>query len=72
MNTMRNQITPRPEERLMSVSEVAELIGFTRKGVYGLVETRRIPFVRIGTRIRFIQSDVLAWLQQNRVPALED
>jgi excisionase family DNA binding protein len=52
---------------VMSAAEVGALIQFTRKGVYGLVEQRRIPFIRIGNRIRFLREDVLAWLRESRV-----
>jgi len=57
--------------RLLTVPEVAELLQLTRKGVYALVEARRIPFIRVSNRVRFCQTDVLRWLQENRVPALE-
>jgi excisionase family DNA binding protein len=58
--------------QLLTVPDVAALLRLTRKGIYGLVETRRIPHVRVGNRVRFIRADVLRWLEQNRVPALED
>lgn len=56
---------------LLTVEEVAELLRMTKKGIYALVEGRRIPFVKVSNRLRFIRSDVLGWLQENRVPALE-
>ena len=56
--------------QLLTVKEVARLLQFTEKGVYSLVENRRIPYVRISNRIRFLQSDVLEWLQENRVSAI--
>ena len=65
------------DEQLWRVEDVARYLGLTRKGVYGLVETRRIPFVRMpgrgrrGGPIRFVRSELLEWVQQNRVPALE-
>ena len=58
-------------DELLTVPEVAELLRFTVKGIYPLVEARRIPFVRISNRLRFCQTDVLAWLRENRVPSVE-
>jgi excisionase family DNA binding protein len=61
-------------DALWNVDEVARLLGFTRKGVYGLVESRRIPFVRLPARnrrggpIRFVPAEVLRWLEQNVSP----
>ena len=57
---------------LLTIPDVAALLRLTRKGIYGLVETRRIPHVRVDNRVRFIGADVLRWLEQNRVPALEN
>ncbi|MBK8170735.1 MAG: helix-turn-helix domain-containing protein [Sandaracinaceae bacterium] len=60
-----------PETELLTVDEVAALLRTTVKGVYYLVEHRRIPHLKLGRRIRFVRSDVLSWLEQNRVPSLE-
>lgn len=65
---------PDPEEpprRLMTVSEVADLLRLSPKGVYSLVERRCIPFVRISNRLRFSRRDVISWLEENRVPSQE-
>lgn len=58
-------------DSLLTVPEVAALLRLTRKGVYALIEARRIPFIRVSNRVRFCQSDVIRWLQENRVPASE-
>ena len=56
---------------LLTVPEAAALLRLTPKGVYALVEARRIPFVRVSNRVRFFREEVLSWLQENRVPAKE-
>jgi excisionase family DNA binding protein len=56
---------------LMTVKEVATLLRLSQKGVYSMVEARRIPFVRVSNRVRFVQADVLMWLRGNQVPASE-
>jgi excisionase family DNA binding protein len=56
---------------LLTVEEVADLLRLTKKGIYAMVEARRIPFVKISNRVRFLKSDVLDWLSENRVPTLE-
>lgn len=57
--------------RLLTVREIAELLRLTPKGIYALVSARRIPFVRVSNRVRFFEEDVLRWLEENRVPAVE-
>lgn len=56
---------------LLTVPEVAALLRLTVKGVYGLVEGRRIPHFKVGNRVRFDREDVVRWLSENRVPAME-
>lgn len=56
----------------MTVPEVAEMLRLSVKGIYSMVEARRIPFIRVSNRIRFDRDDVLTWLQENRVPAMEE
>jgi len=60
-----------PFQPLLTVDDVARLLQFTKKGVYSLVEHRRIPFIKISNRVRFSRADVLEWLRENRVPAME-
>ena len=54
-------------ERLLTVDDVAALLRLTPKGIYSMVSERRIPFVKVSNRLRFIRDDVLAWLHRNRV-----
>lgn len=62
-----------PDQRgapdLLTVREVAELLRLTPKGIYSLVEGRRIPFVKISNRVRFFHADIVEYLRKNRVPA---
>lgn len=59
---------PRPSE-LLTVTEVADWLRLTPKGIYALVEARRIPFVKISNRLRFFSGEIENWLRDNRVPA---
>jgi len=58
-------------EQLWSVRDVAHYLQLKPKGIYALVERREIPFVRVSNRLRFLRADVLAWVEENRVPASE-
>lgn len=59
------------EEKLLTVPEVAAMLRLTRKGIYSLIEARRIPFIRVSNRVRFCQGDVLRYVSENRVPSVE-
>jgi excisionase family DNA binding protein len=58
-------------DALLTVPEVADLLRLSVKAVYSLVETRRIPHVRVSNRLRFHRQEIYAWLDGNRVPAEE-
>ena len=54
---------------LLSMDQLAETLGVTRRHVRRLVDERRVPFLRVGRFIRFDPQQVATWLDSNRVPA---
>jgi len=71
MKQSLDNLYPTDCDQLLTVYEVAGLLRLTAKGVYSLVESRRIPFIRVSNRVRFVRADLLQWLRENRVPASE-
>ena len=55
---------------LMSITEVAELLGVSVRHVRRLVQQRRIPFFKWGHLLRFDPDEIEAWLQRCHVPPL--
>ena len=54
---------------LLTATEAAELIRLPRSSVYELARNRRIPFVRIGRRIRFVRTALVQWvIDEQSVP----
>jgi len=49
-------------ERLLTLEEVAALLRVHEKTVRRWLRCRRIPCVRIGSRVRFDQRDILRWI----------
>jgi excisionase family DNA binding protein len=49
-------------ERLLSVAEVAELLGTTERFPRRLIAERRIRFVRVGRHVRIPESAVLEFI----------
>ena len=54
--------------RLLTIDQVAEHLGTSRRHIRRLIAERRIPYVKVGRLIRFDPSEVAAWLDQNRRP----
>jgi len=61
-----NQTGRRP---LMSIAEVAELLGVTVRHVRRLVAERRVPFIKWGHLLRFDPDEIDAWIAQHHVGA---
>ena len=53
-------------DKLMTPAEVAELLGFAAGTILDWAEADRIPHFKIGTALRFRQSEVEAWLEEQR------
>jgi len=53
-------------ERLLTISEVAEMTGMAVGTLYHVVSQGRIPVVRLSKRcIRFRYSDLLEWIEMH-------
>ena len=62
---------PGPVElpKLLSIDELAETLGVTRRHVRRLVDERRMPFLKVGKFVRFDPAAISDWLDQSRVAA---
>lgn len=65
------------EQTILTIDEVASMLRVSKKTVYewtstrGIERLRRNPFpvLRIGSTIRFVREDVLAWINKQKVAA---
>jgi excisionase family DNA binding protein len=60
---------PAPLPQLLTMDQLAERLGVTRRHVRRLVDERRVPFLKVGRFIRFNPEQIAAWLDSLRVPA---
>jgi excisionase family DNA binding protein len=56
---------PVPEHTWLTLVELAELLHLTERHVRRLVAENRIPYTRVGARLRFNLARVQGWLEQN-------
>ncbi|MEV7017380.1 helix-turn-helix domain-containing protein [Streptomyces sp. NPDC093991] len=54
-------------ERLLTVQQVAELLGTSVRFPRRLIEERRITFVKVGRHVRIPESAVVAYIEANTV-----
>lgn len=56
-------------EALLTASVLGELLGFSASTIVDWAEAGKIPAFKIGGRWRFRESEVTAWLEEQRVVA---
>lgn len=56
-------------DRLLTVEEVAEMLGYSAGTVYNKVSRKEIPVVRMGRTIRFRLSAIRDWLEAQETAA---
>lgn len=48
---------------MLSVPDIAEVLGIARAGAYELVKSEGFPAIRIGSRIIVPKEDFIAWIK---------
>ena len=56
-------------ERLLKASEVARILNISRSLVYSLIQTGKIPHIRINQAVRVHQGDLNKFIEGNRTDA---
>ena len=58
-----------PDEKFLTVEELADLLKVSKKTIYRLTACKEIPFYRVGSGkkgIRFNLDEILEWLEEHR------
>jgi excisionase family DNA binding protein len=53
---------------LLSVPQVAQMLGIGTRMVYRLVDERRIEYIKIGKHLRFRPNVIFSYLNENTFP----
>ncbi|MBI2837090.1 MAG: helix-turn-helix domain-containing protein [Acidobacteria bacterium] len=59
-------MTSTPDERWLSVEEIAVHIGVTKDSIYRWIERRSLPAHRVGKLWKFKRSEVDEWVRTGR------
>jgi len=57
--------------RLLTIKDVAKVLTVSATSVRRLQFSRRLPFMKVGGAIRFLQSDIVEYLRKRRVDAID-
>jgi len=58
----------REMKNLITVPILATKTGLSKKAIYNCVERGTIPYLRLGTAIRFDPKEIADWLEQRHIP----
>ena len=53
-----------------TVDQAAQYLKLSKTALYVKNSRREIPFIKMGSRIRYLKSDLDSWLLQKRIPAM--
>jgi excisionase family DNA binding protein len=53
-------------EQLLTVQQVAEMLGLTVPTLYGFTQRNEIPFNKKGKRLIFLKHEILSWVKEGR------
>jgi excisionase family DNA binding protein len=56
---------------LLTVAEVAQWLKLSPSGVRHLQQARRLPFIKVGGRIRFSKQDITSYLEKRQVGSID-
>ena len=57
-------------EQLLTVDEAAEITRLSAKTLYTYANKKRVPHIKLGSRLFFEKIELEAWIDSNRVPAM--
>jgi len=59
-------------KKLLTIDGVAEMFNVSKTTVYRMVQSRILPFYRIGGNLRFDEREMLGYLERQRVAPIEE
>lgn len=62
---------PAPVAELMTVAEAATFFKISKSGVRRLQHARQLPFIKVGSGVRFARHDLVSYLARQRVAPLD-
>jgi excisionase family DNA binding protein len=60
------------ERKLMTINEAAGYLGLSVHTLYAWTSQRKVPFVKLGNRVRFDVDQLNRWVSKHSVPVVPD
>ncbi len=62
--SLGNQLSA-PDDPILTINELAELLSMTKGSIYGLVHKNAIPYHKKG-KLYFLKSEILEWIKSGK------
>ena len=62
---MKNNIEIK--NKLLTPDQLADFLNISKTTIYRLIDSRKIPFYKIGGSIRFDKKDIMNYLQESKI-----
>lgn len=59
-------------DQFLTIDQACALLKLKRPTIYGLVNDRKIPFMKQGNRLHFSKDELTAWLKQGRKRTVDE
>lgn len=67
IKSLEIDLSPIASKHLLTVADLASILGISRPTIYRLVEDRKIPFLKLGSLIRFTKANVEQFLNERQI-----
>jgi len=54
------------KDELMDISELGEYINYAKTSIYGLIQKRKLPFIKASGKLHFRKKDIDQWLNDSK------
>ncbi len=54
------------ERKYLTLEELKEFLGVNHQTIYNFRKSRGLPYIKIGSTVRYDRDDVVAWMSQFR------
>lgn len=59
-----------PTKRFLTIQELSAYLSMPVSTIYKMVETRRIPFIKVGRILKFDVREIDSWMEKQSIKAL--
>ncbi len=66
LKELKEQQKQEYKDELMDIIELGQYINYQKTSIYGLVQKRKIPFIKASGKLHFRKNDIDQWLNNGR------